>query len=876
MKESLRSYTHGVKAAVHFLLEAEATLLPVCGLAGDCSSRLEELQQALASLEQRYQDHVDRIQGLVPHHLHFHSQKVERLHQQVLSGLLVRMTTFSAQAVIRTQELTSCAERSSRHLHSLEEISQSVRCTEEDLRRCLSTKVSSLSDCNLQQCQLKSLLEEALSTLGRLEVLEQDACPEQGCRGDREAAVAALWWQLSRLQRDVLDLSGQSGRRSAEWSDVTESVERSSSLLDEVEVEEPVGSPVVSSSSEDLQDQVQMWDQYRERLDWEHRALSALELRIARLLGVPAHLEQAPPTPLCQQVQAMQSRYHSLKERSGAGREVCSLELEEREQILEEAQGVRAWLEAADCRLLEPQPDLQELPGQLLTQKALLQRIMDGLRRKYSDTLPVELETQLQEVTRSLQEMEVKVGEAVALSRPLHRLGSKLAEFRAGLDSVRERLEQSSPSVAEAEKTQKRAWDELDVWHSCLAALEVELQYLEVPHEAAALQERLCGVQTLHSQLAKQAEQRTRFLSKIPAWLRQHQEMIGSSRVWLVEAQTWLSSPCTYTSAKCLLGHVHALKGFGAVLADMASVCDVTALQQQLDEADGRVAAAQESFVTPLTQLEHTAAEVEAIESEVRSMENNVSEIKALLSSPETLPSPREDSLKVMEERVQCMRRTVAEIQRCRPDLGLPEHAQNTLAVFAVVDRLQTLLLDLEKKIPALFLQLPPTPTTPKAPEPRDSPAVSREDQGLGQGLDQEGLEQEGLDQEGPDQGLLHVVHLEEDVLQRSGATLLTVQSASPDQRLSRGPAPSQQVAVDTRRTEESGGATAGSAASTPGEREGPSSAPGTPHHPLATARTQSQTHSMVNTTSSTPSSSTPSSSSSSSSSDPQQRCVVS
>jgi len=51
----------------------------------------------------------------------------------------------------------------------------------------------------------------------------------------------------------------------------------------------------------------------------------------------------------------------------------------------------------------------QELPGQLLTQKALLQRIMDSLRRKYSDTLPVELETQLQEVTRSLQEMEVMV-----------------------------------------------------------------------------------------------------------------------------------------------------------------------------------------------------------------------------------------------------------------------------------------------------------------------------------------------------------------------------------------------------------------------------------------------------------------------------------
>jgi len=35
------------------------------------------------------------------------------------------------------------------------------------------------------------------------------------------------------------------------------------------------------------------------------------------------------------------------------------LELEEREQVLEEAQDVRARLEAADRQLLEPQPDLQ-------------------------------------------------------------------------------------------------------------------------------------------------------------------------------------------------------------------------------------------------------------------------------------------------------------------------------------------------------------------------------------------------------------------------------------------------------------------------------------------------------------------------------------
>lgn len=61
----------------------------------------------------------------------------------------------------------------------------------------------------------------------------------------------------------------------------------------------------------------------------------------------------------------------------------------------------------------------------------------------------------------------------------------------------------------------QRVWDELDVWHSCLAALEVAMQDLENPEEALSLTERLVEVQQLHSQLAKQAEQRTTVISKV-------------------------------------------------------------------------------------------------------------------------------------------------------------------------------------------------------------------------------------------------------------------------------------------------------------------------------------------------------------------------
>lgn len=53
---------------------------------------------------------------------------------------------------------------------------------------------------------------------------------------------------------------------------------------------------------------------------------------------------------------------------------------------------------------------------------------------------------------------------------------------------------------------------------------------------------------------------------------------------------------------------------------------------------------------------------------------------------------------------------TVAEIQRCKPDLCLPDGAEETLAVFGVVDQMQTLLQDLEKvgAPPAQVSRLPP------------------------------------------------------------------------------------------------------------------------------------------------------------------------
>lgn len=50
------------------------------------------------------------------------------------------------------------------------------------------------------------------------------------------------------------------------------------------------------------------------------------------------------------------------------------------------------------------------------------------------------------------------------------------------------------------------------------------------------------------------------------------------------------------------------LQGFESVLMEMASVCDVSGLQQELREADRAVADMQNSLLEPLKTLEHAAA----------------------------------------------------------------------------------------------------------------------------------------------------------------------------------------------------------------------------------------------------------------------------
>ncbi|XP_067242791.1 nesprin-2 isoform X14 [Chanodichthys erythropterus] len=782
-KELLRNYTKAVNNTIRFLQRAALVLLPSMCSARSCSEKLKDTQQTLLTLDTEFQSHISQLQTQTPQHPCFNPQQTEFLHIEVLGGLLVRLSTLKAQAQIQLESLKRCVECQKHSRKCYEELCQQVRDSETLLSQCASKKITSHKDCKDQQLKLKALVEEVAMLLGKLVNL-REWCSLYGCRANREDAVNDVWVQVARLQRCANDLQTRSEQMEAEWSSVTRSVEQAASVLEQMDAELPDSSRK-NLTGDELQELLLFCSQYQDRLDCEHRALSALELRVARLLGVPPHLEQAPPIELCQKLQALQERYHSLKERSTQGQRAVRTEVEERGRVQEQLEGVREWLESAISLLsvLEHEPSkkqLQEVHSQLCTQKAVLQRISESLKMMYSDKnipIPEEIEGLLQEVSQSLQEVEEQVKTAVEKSGPLHRLGAKISEIKAGLGSVQSWLEQKSLNFNEAESTQKRVWDELDNLHTRLTAVEVELQDMSEMHpdETRLILDNLANTQQTHTRLNKQAEQRTTFLSKVRDWLQEHQEMVKGSQSWISEAQSWLTTPCTYTTARCLDSHVSALQmvlddsaqmrrtlqGFSSVLTEMGSVFDVSPLEEQLSNADRRVADMQHSLLGPLSQLEHAAAEVDAIESEVKVMEKDVAKIKSTLTTKEDIS---QDSLKATEDRIDLMKRTVAEIQNCKDGLCLPDKAENTLLVFKRAELLQKQLLELEQLALEYSIEVQDISAPPLSVPPLGVPPTITEE-------------------ETQESGQIQIAHVEEDVLRKSGATLMTVEQSTPEQR---------------------------------------------------------------------------------------------
>ncbi|KAK1889404.1 Nesprin-2 [Dissostichus eleginoides] len=709
-RESLKDYQWAAQGAIGFLHNAEATFLSAPGGFLDCTEEQRQTHQALEALEDGFQAHICHLVELVPQQPCLSRPKTEQLHICILSQLLVGRAILEAQAQLRLESLQRCEIRQQSHRKCHEDIRQRLSGFEAKLSECAAEQVTSYDKCVAQQREAKLLMEGLRSLAGKIEELRA-GCPMQGCGVGKDGELGALWRRWVSLRRGVGLLMAHTEQKGEEWKDITTSMEQCCSSLAGLQADVPDSSSVNFTEEEPLELLAQA-EMHQTGLEQEQQALASLEHRLEHALSLSSSQVPISPGPVGKTLVKIQENVRSLKERNLLVVAAAKAEEKEREHVQEEigevAQHMFALLPSLeDCSNPRKQ---QELRQDLSSQKTKLQSITAGVQSRYAE-IPVDISRLLQEVQLSIQREEEKLMET---SDPVRKLAREAAGLGSSLEKVNVLLEQKSPTVKEAQNVLKHAWDVLDAWHSRLMLLESEVQDLaeEHPDQTHLLFDQLTQPLQLYQNTAQRTEQRTAFLNKIPACLQEFEDILYSATCWLDEAQSWLSSPCSFTTARGLQNHAnslqlvlddserirHTLQNFRPALEEISAVCDISTHEERVNHNDQQVHKMQCRILEPLDQLLQTAVVVEAIEVELKTMEKNIPKIQAILSSVDNDITLTEhlQNRQVILANMQSMRRTFEEMERCKGELPLPQGAGGSLLVFSRARHLLQPLEELE------------------------------------------------------------------------------------------------------------------------------------------------------------------------------------
>ncbi|XP_059211817.1 nesprin-1 [Centropristis striata] len=708
-RESLKDYQWAAQGAIGFLHNAEATFLSAPGGFLDCTEEQKQTQQALEALEDGFQAHICHLVDRMPQQPCLSRPKTEQLHISILAQLLVGRAILEAQAQLRMESLQRCKMSQQSHRKCHEDIRQRLSGLEAKLSECAAEQVTSYGKCVAQQNGAKLLMEALQSLAGKIEDLRA-GCPMQGCGVGKDGELGALWRRWVSLRRGVGLLMAHTEQRGEEWKDITTSMEQCCSSLASLQAEVPDSSTVSFTQEEPLELLAQA-EMHQAGLEQEQQALASLEHRLEHALSLSSPQEPISPGPVGKTLVKVQENVRSLKERNRLLVAAAEAEEKERQQVQEEIGEVEQRMLAILLSLeacSNPHRQ-QELRKDLSSQKDKLKCIMDGVQSRYAE-IPADISRRLQEAELSLQREEEKLMDK---SNPVRKLAGKVVELGSGLEKVKVLLEQRNPTVDDAENALKHVWDELDRWHSHLMLLESEVQDLaeEHPDQAHQLMDQLTQPLQLYQDTSQMAEQRTAFLSKIPACLQEFEDIMYGATCWIDEAQSWLCAPCSFTTARGLQNHAnslqlvlddserirHAVQDFRPALDEISAVCDISSHQERVNQADQQVHKMQQQVLEPLEQLLQASVVVEAIEAELKAMEKNIQKIRTILSSMDNSNITLTEhihSRQVILDNVQSMRRTLEDMERCRGELRLPHGAEESLLVFS---RARLLLQPLEE-----------------------------------------------------------------------------------------------------------------------------------------------------------------------------------
>ncbi|KAI1237534.1 Nesprin-2, partial [Lamprotornis superbus] len=713
-------YTKALQRASRFLEDCEA---PAQAAAEFCSSveicqtphwKEEEFNSAKADLENLHSKLKDLVKP---------ENKV--CLENALRELMEKSLALRKKAQRKEADEQRYFEKHKSYTETKDKVCDNLKKLEKMLRQSLSKIPMSYKEAleHLEESKiLVSSIDSAEEDLVKLRQISGEMM--RLCRGSDRALgriVTVLWENWLGLLEAAKGLEITCEELKQEWKFINEELERETIILDKLQEEQPESlKEKEKATREELVELLDYVNSFEENINQQQLLLLLLLHRIRNILNTPENAEGEAALPALCEIKAMQERCKKLYKKAQDHKDSVKAEIQERNKVTEEISAVTNALQNAASVLLQDADgkaeQLEELQSVIARESQALEDIMEKLRIKYSEMytiVPAEIETQLEDCKKVLQDLEEKVSSEILQNSPQYVLKRKAETINNGLHAIEKMLQQKSGNIAKAKEVQKQIWDMLDLWHYKLNELDAEVQDIVEQNscQAQELMDILEAPLRQYQQVSQRAERRTAILNKATNKMEEYEEHMKNVKDWIESTNSLLRADAQHDSAKSLHKHTDELQmaledseqkqnllhGISMELEELSPIFETDSIMQQLNEIDVQVTTLQHEIAEILPQILHVADELDAIESHVKVFEKDVAEMKTILSSEDLLEFSPKDQLKhgqVILEHVAPMQKTIVHIQSYEDALQLPGLKMQHFSVF---QRARQLLRELKK-----------------------------------------------------------------------------------------------------------------------------------------------------------------------------------
>ncbi|KAM6311325.1 nesprin-2 [Aegotheles albertisi] len=714
-------HTKAVQSAARFLEDCEAQ---VSSSASELSSS-EEVCQTPQWKQEEFNSAKANIENLY-----------SKLKNLMKPEDKVRLENTSTELVNKSLALSKKAQRKEADEQRYFEKYKSYTITKDkvcdNLNKLEKMLRQSLSKIPMSYKEALEHLEESKILVSNIDSAEDDLVKLRQVSGElmrlrkrRDRAlgriVTVLWENWLGLLEAAKGLEINCEELKQEWKFINEELERETIILDKLQEEQPESlKEKEKATREELVELLDFVNSFEENINQQQLLLLLLLHRIRNILNTSENTEAEAALPALCEIKAMQDRCKKLYEKTQDHKDSVQAEIQERNKIAEEINAVTNALQNAASVLLKDATgkagQLEEVQSVIGKESETLKDIMEKLRIKYSEMytlVPAEIETQLEDCKRVLQDLEDKVSFEILQSSPQYMLKGKAETINNGLQAIEKMLQQKSENIAKAKEVQKQIWDMLDLWHYKLNELDAEVHDI-VEQDSCHAQELMDILVTPHQQyqqVSQLAEHRTAILNKAANKMEEYDELLKNVKVWIENTNCLLRADAQNDSAKSLRKHTddlhmaledseqkqNLLHNVYLELEELTPVFETDSVMQQLHGVDDQVATLQHEIAEILPQIQHVVDELDAIESHVKMFEKDIDEMKTILSSEDLLEFSPKDKLKhgqVILDHVGPMQKTIVHIQSYEEALQLPGVETQPFSVF---QRARQLLRELKK-----------------------------------------------------------------------------------------------------------------------------------------------------------------------------------